>query len=69
MPGNGQPAEDESLIREIVGDNDTDMVDFHYGSDVGRCDYKHSIKDRADSPVGSDLVRLLISIRCRKQLP
>ena len=47
-------AEDEA-IREIVGDNDTDMK-ISIMADVGRCDYKHSIKDRADSPV--DLIRV-----------
>lgn len=47
-------AEDEA-IREIVGDNDTDMK-ISIMADVGRCDYRHSIKDRADSPV--DLIRV-----------
>lgn len=47
-------AEDEA-IREIVGDNDTDMK-ISIMADVGRCDYKHSIRDRVDSPV--DLVRV-----------
>ena len=47
-------AEDED-IRAIVGDNDTDMK-ISIMADVGRCDYKHSIGDRADSPV--DLIRV-----------
>ena len=47
-------AEDED-IRAIVGDNDTDMK-ISIMADVGRCDYKHSIRDRADSPV--DLIRV-----------
>jgi 4-hydroxy 2-oxovalerate aldolase len=47
-------AEDEH-IREIVGDNDTDMK-ISIMADVGRCDYKHSIQDKANSPV--DLIRI-----------
>ena len=37
-------------IREIVGDNDTDLK-LSIMADVGRCDYKNDIHDRGDSPV------------------
>lgn len=47
-------AEDEH-IREIVGDNPTDMK-ISIMADVGRCDYKNSIQDREKSPV--DLIRV-----------
>ena len=47
-------AEDET-IREIVGDNNTDLK-ISIMADVGRCNYKQDIHDRADSPV--DLVRV-----------
>lgn len=42
-------------IREIVGDNNTDLK-IAVMADVGRCDYKNDIISRADSPV--DLVRV-----------
>ena len=42
-------------IREIVGDNNTDLK-VAVMADVGRCDYKNDIVDRADSPI--DLVRV-----------
>lgn len=42
-------------IREIVGDNDTDLK-ISVMADVGRCDYKKDIIDRKDSPI--DLVRV-----------
>ncbi len=42
-------------IRAIVGDNDTDLK-IAVMADVGRCDYKTDIVDRADSPV--DLIRV-----------
>lgn len=42
-------------IRAIVGDNNTDLK-IAVMADVGRCDYKNDIVDRADSPV--DLVRI-----------
>ncbi len=42
-------------IREIVGDNDTDLK-LSIMADVGRCDYKNDIYDRSDSPV--DLIRV-----------
>lgn len=42
-------------IRAIVGDNNTDLK-IAIMADVGRCDYKNDIADRADSPV--DLVRI-----------
>ena len=42
-------------IRAIVGDNNTDLK-IAIMADVGRCDYKNDIVDRADSPV--DLVRI-----------
>ena len=47
-------AEDDT-IREIVGDNNTDLK-ISIMADVGRCNYKQDIHDRADSPV--DLVRV-----------
>ena len=40
-------AEDET-IREIVGDNNTDLK-ISIMADVGRCNYKQDIYDRADS--------------------
>lgn len=42
-------------IREIVGENDTDLK-IAVMADVGRCDYKHDIVDRANSPI--DLIRI-----------
>ena len=42
-------------IRAIVGDNDTDLK-IAVMADVGRCDYKKDIVDRADSPI--DLIRV-----------
>lgn len=45
---------DEDAIREIVGDNDTDLK-ISVMTDVGRTDYKKDIIDRKDSVI--DLVR------------
>lgn len=42
-------------IRDIVGDNPTDLK-IAVMADVGRCDYKNDIINRADSPV--DLIRV-----------
>ncbi len=42
-------------IRAIVGDNNTDLK-ISIMTDVGRCDYKTDIVDRANSPV--DMVRV-----------
>lgn len=42
-------------IRAIVGDNDTDLK-IAVMADVGRCDYKTDIINRADSPI--DLIRV-----------
>ena len=42
-------------IREIVGDNDTDLK-LSIMADVGRGDYQNDIHDRSDSPV--DLIRV-----------
>ncbi len=42
-------------IREIVGDNDTDLK-IAIMADVGRCDYKNDIVNKADSPI--DLIRV-----------
>ena len=46
---------DDEDIREIVGDNDTDLK-IAVMADVGRCDYKNDIHNKADSPV--DLIRV-----------
>jgi 4-hydroxy 2-oxovalerate aldolase len=46
---------DEDAIRRIVGDNDTDMK-IAVMADVGRCDYKRDIVNRADSAI--DLIRV-----------
>lgn len=46
---------DEESIRAIVGENDTQMK-ISVMADVGRCDYKKDIIDRADSVI--DLVRI-----------
>lgn len=46
---------DDDDIRAVVGDNDTDMK-ISIMADVGRCDYKNSIQDKANSPV--DLIRI-----------
>lgn len=46
---------DDEYIRSIVGDNNTDLK-IAVMADVGRCDYKNDIHDRAESPV--DLVRV-----------
>ncbi|MCI8769640.1 MAG: nucleoid-structuring protein H-NS [Lachnospiraceae bacterium] len=45
----------DDQIREIVGDNDTDLK-ISIMADVGRCNYKQDIHDRSDSPV--DLIRV-----------
>ncbi len=42
-------------IRAVVGDNDTDLK-IAVMADVGRCDYKNDIINRADSPI--DIVRV-----------
>ncbi|MDE6909119.1 MAG: aldolase catalytic domain-containing protein [Lachnospiraceae bacterium] len=42
-------------IRDIVGDNDTSLK-IAVMADVGRCDYRKDILDRADSPI--DLIRV-----------
>ena len=42
-------------IREIVGDNDTDLK-IAVMADVGRCDYRNDILPKADSPI--DLIRV-----------
>ena len=42
-------------IREIVGENNTDMK-IAVMADVGRCDYKNDIIEKKDSPI--DLVRV-----------
>lgn len=46
---------DEDSIRRIVGDNDTDMK-IAVMADVGRCNYKRDIINKADSVI--DLVRI-----------
>ena len=46
---------DEESIREIVGDNNSDMK-ISVMADVGRCDYKKDIIDRKDSVI--DMVRV-----------
>ena len=46
---------DEDSIRRIVGDNDTDMK-IAVMADVGRCNYKRDIINKADSAI--DLVRI-----------
>ena len=42
-------------IRSVVGDNNTDLK-IAVMADVGRCDYKKDITDRANSPI--DLIRV-----------
>lgn len=46
---------DDDAIREIVGDNNTDLK-IAVMADVGRCDYKTDIRPRSDSPV--DVIRV-----------
>lgn len=46
---------DEEAIREIVGENDTDLK-ISVMADVGRCDYKNDIIERSNSVI--DLVRV-----------
>lgn len=46
---------DDKDIREIVGDNKTDMK-ISVMADVGRCDFKKDIINKKDSPV--DLIRV-----------
>lgn len=46
---------DDEHIREIVGDNNTDLK-LAVMADVGRCDYKNDIADRSESPI--DLIRV-----------
>ena len=46
---------DEESIREIVGDNNSDMK-ISVMADVGRCDYKQDIIDKKDSVI--DMVRV-----------
>ena len=43
-------------IRAVVGDNNTDLK-IAVMADVGRCDYKKDITDKANSPI--DLVRVI----------
>ena len=45
----------EDDIRDIVGDNDTDLK-ISIMADVGRCDYKNDIIDRSNSAI--DIVRV-----------
>lgn len=42
-------------IREIVGDNDTDLK-ISVMADVGRCDYKNDIIQKSESPI--DMIRV-----------
>ncbi len=46
---------DEDAVREIVGENDTDLK-IAVMADVGRCDYKNDIVAKADSAI--DMVRV-----------
>lgn len=46
---------DDDVIREIVGDNDTNLK-ISVMADVGRCNYKRDIRPKAESPI--DLVRV-----------
>ncbi|MDE6621674.1 MAG: aldolase catalytic domain-containing protein [Lachnospiraceae bacterium] len=46
---------DDDDIREIVGDNDTNLK-IAVMADVGRCDYKKDIVSRSESPI--DLIRV-----------
>ncbi len=46
---------DDDYIRSVVGENNTDLK-IAVMADVGRCNYKRDIHDRAESPV--DLVRV-----------
>ena len=46
---------DDDFIRSIVGENNTDLK-IAVMADVGRCNYKNDIHDRAESPV--DLIRV-----------
>lgn len=45
----------DDKIREIVGDNDTDLK-ISIMADVGRCNYKEDIHDASESPV--DMIRV-----------
>lgn len=46
---------DDDVIREIVGDNDTNLK-IAVMADVGRCNYKRDIVSRSESPI--DLIRV-----------
>ena len=46
---------DDDYVRSIVGENNTDLK-IAVMADVGRCNYKQDIHDRADSPI--DLIRV-----------
>ena len=46
---------DDDYIRSIVGDNDTNLK-IAVMADVGRCDYKKDIAEKANSPV--DMIRV-----------
>ena len=46
---------DDDYIRSVVGDNNTDLK-IAVMADVGRCNYKNDIHDRAESPI--DLIRV-----------
>ena len=46
---------DDEYIRSIVGENNTDLK-LAVMADVGRCNYKKDILDRAESPI--DLIRV-----------
>ena len=46
---------DDDYVRSIVGENNTDLK-IAVMADVGRCNYRQDIHDRADSPI--DLIRV-----------
>ncbi|MBP3772052.1 MAG: aldolase catalytic domain-containing protein [Treponema sp.] len=46
---------DDDYIRSVVGDNNTDLK-IAVMADVGRCNYKQDIQEKANSPV--DLIRV-----------
>ena len=55
---------DEEAIRSIVGENNTEMK-ISVMADVGRCDYKTDIIDRADSVI--DMIRVATrNLHCRQ---
>ncbi len=47
---------DDDAVRKVIGDNENSGVKLAVMADVGRCDYKNDIHEKAESPI--DMVRV-----------